>query len=86
MFPLDVFSAEEIAAHRAYFDQLMEKAVAKGHNSYSINGWQKYCGGIHDLATQSRILDYVEDLLGPNLVCWGSHFFCKMPGDEKQVS
>jgi hypothetical protein len=37
VFPLDVFSAVEIAAHRAYFDQLMEKAVAKGHNSYSIH-------------------------------------------------
>jgi len=86
VFPLDVFSPEEIAAHRAYFDRLLKKVMAKGHNSYSINGWQKYCGGIHDLATEPRILDYVEDLLGPNIVCWGAHFFCKMMGDAKQVS
>ena len=26
------------------------------------------------------------DLLGPSVVAWGSHFFCKMPGDGKTVS
>jgi ectoine hydroxylase-related dioxygenase (phytanoyl-CoA dioxygenase family) len=31
------------------------------------------------------ILDYVEDLVGPNIVCWGTHYFCKMPGDTKTV-
>ena len=86
LFPLDVFSPGEADLHRAYFDRLMEKAAAMGHNSYSINGWQKYCGGIHDLVTEARILDYVEDLLGENLVCWGTHYFCKMAGDGKQVS
>ena len=28
----------------------------------------------------------VSDLLGPSVVAWGSHFFCKMPGDGKTVS
>ena len=32
------------------------------------------------------MLDYVEDLLGPNFVLWGSHFFCKIPGDGTQVA
>ena len=86
LFPLDVFNADEAAVHRAYFDRLMEKAAALGHNSYSINGWQRCCSGIHDLVTEARILDYLEDLLGENLVCWGTHYFCKMAGDGKQVS
>ena len=29
---------------------------------------------------------YVKDLLGENVIAWGSHFFCKMPGDGKRVS
>ncbi len=33
-----------------------------------------------------RILDRVEDLIGPNLVCTMTHYFCKMPADPKQVS
>jgi non-haem Fe2+, alpha-ketoglutarate-dependent halogenase len=28
----------------------------------------------------------MRDLLGENVVCWGSHYFCKMPRDPKTVS
>ena len=28
----------------------------------------------------------IKDLIGENVVGWGSHFFCKMPGDGKRVS
>ena len=86
IFPLDVFTSAEMADHRAYFDHLIEKAVAAGWNSYSINGWHKHCAGIYELVTTSRILDYVQDLLGENLICWGTHYFSKMPGDGKRVS
>ncbi len=84
--PLDVFSEPEIAEHRAYFDGLMEKAVALGWNSYSINGWQTHCTGIYDLINEGRILDYVQDLLGETLICWATHYFCKLPGEQQQVS
>ena len=84
--PLDVFSEAEIAEHRAYFDRLMEEATAAGMNSYSINGWHTRRAGVHDLITEDRILDYLQDLLGENLICWGTHYFCKLPGEEKQVS
>jgi len=86
VFPLDVFTPEEADANRVYFDDIMAQAEAKGHNSYSINGWQKTCAGIYDLVVEPRILDYVQDLLGEDLICWGTHYFCKMPGDEKQVN
>ena len=86
IFPLDVFSADEIAVHRAYFDRLMDKALKAGWNSYSINCWHNYCPGLYDLTMAPRILDCVQDLLGPDLICWATHYFCKMPGDEKTVS
>ena len=84
--PLDVFSEAEISQHRESFNQLMEKVLAEGGNSYSINGWHTRCAGIHDLITEDRILDYVQEILGENLICWGTHYFCKLPGEEKQVS
>ncbi len=86
IFPLDIFSDNEAQANRDYFDNLMEKAAAAGHNSYSINGWHQSCAGVHDLVTNERILDYVQDLIGEHLICWGTHYFAKMPGDGKQVS
>ena len=86
VFPLDVFTPEEAAVNRAYFDALMVDAEKNGYNSYSINGWHKHCAGLYDLVVEPRILDYVQDLLGEDLICWGTHYFCKMPGDDKQVN
>ena len=85
-FPLDVYSAAEADANRTYFDGLMARATAAGWDAYAINGWQLRCEGMYDMIVEPRILDYVQDLLGENLVCWGAHFFCKMPGDERRVS
>jgi non-heme Fe2+,alpha-ketoglutarate-dependent halogenase len=34
----------------------------------------------------SYSIAYVKDLLGEDVIAWGSHFFCKMPGDGKRVS
>ena len=84
--PLDVFTPGEILANRRYFDGLMEQAHAAGHNSYSINGWHRHCRGICELLFDQRILNYVEDLLGPNIVNIMTHYFSKEPGDGKQVS
>ena len=86
IFPLDVFTPAEAEANRAYFDELMARAAAAGWDAYSINGWQRHCAGMWDLCTEPRILDYVQDLLGEDLVCWGAHFFCKQPGDARRVS
>lgn len=41
---------------------------------------------IADLVRDARILDAVESVLGPNLLCWSSQFFMKQPGDGAFVS
>lgn len=84
--PLDIFTPEEAEANRRYFDELIERAKAVGHNSYSINGWHRHCKGIYDLLHHERILDCVEDLVGPNLVSVMTHYFSKEPSDQNQVS
>jgi non-haem Fe2+, alpha-ketoglutarate-dependent halogenase len=38
-----------------------------------------------DLVHNPRILDPVEDLLGPDLLCWGASFFDKRPGESHHV-
>ncbi len=81
--PLDVFNAAEAKGNADYFDGLLSQIPDTG--AYSINCYQARCKGIWDLCVTPRILDYVEDLIGPNIVCWASHFFCKMPGDPKRV-
>lgn len=85
VFPIDLFSPEETIANRKYFEKLLNMAFDAELDRYSINGWQTHCGGIYDLVTDERILDYVEDILGPNLVVTMTHYFAKMPGDKTAV-
>jgi non-heme Fe2+,alpha-ketoglutarate-dependent halogenase len=84
---LPVFSPQEIAGIRAKFDALLDSILAAndGRDAYAINGYHTQCASIWDIATEPRILDYVQDILGPNFVAWGTHFFCKMPGDQRRV-
>lgn len=41
---------------------------------------------LYDLVHDPRILDAVESVLGPNLLCWGSSLFVKEPNDPAFVA
>ena len=62
LFLIDVFSPSEIAEIRAYFDDLLAKALAAGWGSYELTNWHKYCGGVWGIVTDSRIVDVVGEL------------------------
>jgi non-haem Fe2+, alpha-ketoglutarate-dependent halogenase len=81
-----IFEPAEIAEIRRYFDELLARTLAAGGDSYSIGTAHLHYGRVYDLLTHPRIVSYVKDLLGENVIGWGSHFFCKMPGDGKRVS
>ena len=73
-------------AIRHYFDRLLDQTIAAGGNSYSISTAHMKYGGVYDILTNRRIIDCVADLLGEDVIAWGSHFFCKMPGDGRAVA
>lgn len=84
--PIRIFAADEAADLRRYFDGLLAKILAEGGTSYSISTAHAKYPRIYDVLTNPRIVSYVADLLGENVIAWGSHFFCKMPRDGKTVS
>jgi ectoine hydroxylase-related dioxygenase (phytanoyl-CoA dioxygenase family) len=84
--PVNVFDQREISDIRDYFDALLAATVSKGGDSYSISTAHLKHGRVYDLLTDSRIVDFVSDLLGEDVIAWGSHFFCKMPGDGRAVA
>jgi non-heme Fe2+,alpha-ketoglutarate-dependent halogenase len=84
--PFSVQTPEEALRNRDAFDAMLAAFRAQGKDSYAINGFHDRCATIWDMATNPRILDLVEDLIGPDIVVWGTHFFCKMPGDGKAVA
>ena len=83
---LRVYSETEIDSVRSYFERLLAKVIASGGDSYSISTAHLTYGPVYDMLTHPRIVAIVRDLLGNDVIGWGSHFFCKMPGDEKAVA
>lgn len=85
LFPIDVLDAGAAAEALARYDsmriahggRLPTRINQKPHLLYP---W------IDQLVRHPRILDAVEDLLGPDLLCWGSQFFAKAAHDPSYVS
>lgn len=44
------------------------------------------CPALAELARHDAVLDAVEDVLGPDILCWGSGVFLKEPRDPAYVS
>ena len=81
--PFDVFSAAEIGEIRSYIDGLMADMGPDG--AYGINCYQARLAGLWDIATDARILDHVEDIIGPDILCWATAILSKAPHDPKAV-
>ena len=83
--PVDALSDDEVVACRR---QLEAYEVKTGgpiqgemrHKSHLVFPW------INDLMRHPRVLDAVEDILGPNLLVWSTSFFIKEARDPGFVS
>ncbi|NQZ71345.1 MAG: phytanoyl-CoA dioxygenase family protein [Lentisphaeria bacterium] len=80
------YEGDDVIRIRKYFDNLLDEFQnTYGQDAYAINGYHSICEGLYDIVMNDRILDLVEDLIGPDIIAWGTHFFCKLPGDPKNV-
>ena len=84
LFPIPVIPGAEIAQMRARFE-----ALGAGRNGqlapifnlklHLLIPW------LWQLVHDPRVLDPVEAVLGPDILCWGASFFDKRPGDPGHV-
>jgi non-heme Fe2+,alpha-ketoglutarate-dependent halogenase len=84
-FPHRVLSSEEAAGYRARLEAIeRERGGPLGgelrHKGHLLFTW------LDRLIRHPRIVDAVEDILGPNLLCWSSSFFIKEARDPAFVS
>lgn len=81
--PFTIFDSAEMKEIRSYINGVMEAAGDAGN--YGINCYQARLSGLYDIATTPRILDHVQDIIGPNILCWASQILSKRPRDPKRV-
>ena len=81
---LPVFDAAAVPTLQKRLHEL-EAQMPEGVPISSVNMWHKANRWAYDLARTPAILDYVEDLIGPDFFQWGGGFFVKYPGEGNFV-
>lgn len=81
--PFTAYEGEEVQRIRSYADRLISDMGEAG--GYGINCYQARLSGLWDIATNPVILDHVEDLIGPNIICWASAILSKRAHDTRKV-
>jgi len=92
--PHKIFDEYDINKHREYFDYLLNQIKKNPHKvnndfrpaQYSLNCVHTKLKGLSELMYSEKILPAVRDIIGPDVVAWATHYFCKLPGDNKSVS
>lgn len=89
LFPLDVFTSDEAAAHRAELEQIEREWLTADLplplNTYKRVNAQCVLPLAARLGQDRRVLDAVEGILGPNLMIWSAEFFIKEPHTRQVV-
>lgn len=83
--PVPVLSRDETQAYRRRFETYERDhdgwyTLSKGQKIHLLQTW------VAELVRNDRILDAVEDVLGPDVMCWGTSLFVKEAGDPHYVS
>ena len=90
--PLPALDQAEASRFRGLFDRFLDQraeqlAATAARNKYQFTSQMHYVyKWVWDLITHPRVLDPIEDLLGPNILVWDSNWFIKLPGDKTFVS
>lgn len=78
-----VFDERQVAEMNAGYAEL-KKLLRPDETPKDIREWHEASRYLYDLGTNPVILDYVEDLLGPDFFLWASNFFEK-PARSKET-
>jgi len=83
--PVPVLGQADAAAYRRRFEDYERThdgwyTLSKGQKIHLLQTW------VAELVRNHRVLDAVEDVLGPDVMCWGTSLFVKDARDPHYVS
>lgn len=84
-FPMNALSADEAKAAHETIERFERDTGLVAHETMTFKTHTVF-GRLSDIVSHPRVLDAVEDVLGPNILCWGSSMFVKDPRGPKYIS
>ncbi len=85
VWPLGLLTAAEADALRARYQALDQSTEGGAQARYRIKAHLPF-PWLWAVIRLPRLIDAIEDLLGPDFVCWGSSFFAKRAHDPSFIS
>ena len=85
VFPVRIMGRDEATELRAKLESAEDHIGAELQERYRIKAHLPF-PWLNDLIRYPTLLDAVEDIIGPNILCWGSSFFTKNAHDPRFVS
>jgi len=85
LFPYDVYTPEEASALYEKYAALERRLGEEPQKRFRIKAQLPF-PWLCDVVRHPRLLDAVEDLIGPNILCWGAAFFTKNANDPRFIS
>lgn len=85
LFPFEVYAPEEAGVLATKFAAIEDKLGYEPQKKFRIKAQLPF-PWLCDVVRHPRLLDAVEDLIGPNILCWGASFFTKQANDVRYVS
>ena len=85
VWPVDLLMRDEAAELARRYQALDDATEGGAMSRYRIKAHLPF-PWLWDVITHERLVDAIEDLLGPDFVCWGSSFFAKKAHDPGFIS
>jgi hypothetical protein len=85
LFPVEAYSAAEAADLYKKFAETEERAGEELQKRFRVKAHLPF-PWLCEIIRHPKLLDAVEDLIGPNILCWGSSFFSKKARDPRYIS
>jgi len=79
--PIRVRTPTEAAAITQQWDQVEEREQLPQEERFLMYNRHRDLDFLMDIASDERVLDIVESLIGPDILLFGTRLICKWPGD-----
>ena len=85
LFPINIYSHDEAAELSRKVEEMEERIGGELQAKFRIKAHLPF-PWLVDIVRNEKLLDAVEDIIGPDILCWGASFFSKKARDHRFIS
>ncbi len=85
LFPIEAYTPEEAEILHDNFAAMEKHLGHEPQKKFRVKAHLPF-PWLCDVVRNEKLIDAIEDIIGPNILCWGASFFTKKANDPRFVS